>query len=58
MIVQDKLLKIIDSCHRGIINYKDGNNKAVVGDIHYILENAQEIIYLLTDHLLQESKGK
>ncbi|GIN22574.1 hypothetical protein [Siminovitchia fordii] len=51
MIIEEKFWKIIDSCKRGVDNYKANNKKAVVGDVHFILENAQEIIYILTDQL-------
>jgi len=47
----EKMHKAMDSLMRAMQNYKEGNKRASIGDIHYVQDNCEEAICLLLAEL-------
>ncbi|MCM3109939.1 hypothetical protein [Lederbergia lenta] len=55
-MVTQKIMKIKDSQLRAMSNYGKGNKLAALGDVHFILDNAKELVYLLTEEIREEGR--
>lgn len=56
-LVFKKMCKILDSHKRASKNLKQNDYRRVIGDLHFVIENAQEIVYILNE-LIEEKEEK
>ncbi|EME72273.1 hypothetical protein BSONL12_23285 [Bacillus sonorensis L12] len=52
-IVFQKMKKILDSHSRALHDMKQGDFRRAIGDLHFVIENAQEATYILNE-LIEE----
>ncbi|MDI3411754.1 hypothetical protein QKW52_22200 [Bacillus sonorensis] len=48
-IVFQKMKKILDSHSRALHDMKQGDFRRAIGDLHFVIENAQEATYILNE---------
>lgn len=57
-LVFKKMGKILDSHTRASKNLKQSDYRRVIGDLHFVIENAQEIVYILNELIREKEEGQ